>query len=83
MIGTVIIMLIFAKKDLVVLILLKKDDDRIRKEGTYPDWPAWKYYGCDSVEDKRNGLNYLMIFFLDDDNPELIGVITVYPSEKH
>ena len=30
---------------------------------------------------KRNDTDYLIIFFLDDNNPELIGVITVYPCE--
>lgn len=50
-------------------------------EGINSKWPAWKYYGHDGLEDKRNGLNYLMIFFLDDNNPELLGVITIYPHE--
>jgi len=50
-------------------------------EGINSEQPNWRYYGHDELEDKRNGLNYLMIFFLDDDNPEIIGVITVYPFE--
>lgn len=50
-------------------------------EGVNSNWPSWKYYGCNELIDRRNNLNYLMIFFLDDNNPELIGVITVYPYE--
>ena len=50
-------------------------------EGVNPDWPPWKYYGYKGAIDQRNGLVYLLIFFLDDDNPELLGVITVYPFE--
>ena len=50
-------------------------------EGVNPDWPPWKYYGYKGAIDKRNGLVYLLIFFLDDNNLELIGVITVYPCE--
>jgi hypothetical protein len=47
--------------------------------GIHPNWPAWKYYGCDGIIDQRNDLNYVIIFFLDDDNPEVIGMVTVYP----
>jgi len=50
-------------------------------EGISKKWPAWKYYGHDGLVDKRNNLSYLMIFLLDDDNPEIIGVITVYPPK--
>ncbi|RHZ37235.1 hypothetical protein GvMRE_I1g264 [endosymbiont GvMRE of Glomus versiforme] len=32
--------------------------------------------------DQRSGLVYLMIFFLDEDNPKLIRVINVHPSES-
>jgi hypothetical protein len=50
-------------------------------EGTNSDWPAWKYYAYEPVIDKRNNLSYRIVFFLDDNNPEIIGVITVYPCE--
>ncbi|CAG8846400.1 16309_t:CDS:2, partial [Racocetra persica] len=50
--------------------------------GVNIDWPAWKYYGHDELIDKRSGLNYLMIFFLDDNNSEVIGVLTVYPQSS-
>ena len=64
-------------KDLVQQI----SEDGIWFEGVNSDWPAWKYYGHDELIDERNDLSYLIIFFLDDNNPELIGVITVYPCE--
>ena len=57
------------------------DNKKVRKEGINNDWPAWKYYSYEPVVDKRNGMIYLIIFFLDDNNPETIGVITVYPCE--
>ena len=56
-------------------------DEDIWFESINSDWPAWKYYGCQAVIDKRNGLNYRIIFLLDDNNPEILGVITVYPYE--
>lgn len=58
------------------------DNKKVRKEGINADWPAWKYYSYEPVIDKRNEIAYLIIFFLDDNNPELIGVITVYPYEQ-
>jgi hypothetical protein len=48
-------------------------------EGTHTNWEAWKYYVYKPVIDKRSDTDYLITFFLDDNNPELIGVITVYP----
>jgi hypothetical protein len=50
-------------------------------EGINAKRPSWKYYGYKGAIDPRNGLVYLLIFFLDDNNPELIGVITAYPGE--
>ena len=50
-------------------------------EGINSDWPAWKYYAYEPVIDKRNDLAYRIVFFLDDNNPEIIGVITVYPCD--
>ena len=54
------------------------DGKKVRKEGINTEWPAWKYYSYEPVIDKRSEMAYLIIFFLDDNNPELIGVITVY-----
>ena len=51
----------------------------LRSEGVKKGWPNWKYFGYDKVVDRRNGMNYRILIFLDDDNPEIIGVLTVYP----
>ena len=56
-------------------------EEDIWLEGINAKRPSWKYYGHSELVDKRNGLNYLIIFFLDDNVPEIIGVITVYPYE--
>ena len=57
------------------------NNEKPEAEGINVDWPAWKYFGYEPVIDKRNGMAYRIIFFLDDDNPELIGVISVYSCE--
>lgn len=54
---------------------------QLRDEGVKKDWPNWKYLGYDEVIDKRNGMNYRILILIDDDNPEIVGVITVYPFE--
>jgi len=64
-------------KDFVQQIVAKKS----WSEGANINWPAWKYYGYEPAIDKRNDMAYRIIFFLDDNNPEIIGVITVYPCE--
>jgi hypothetical protein len=40
-----------------------------------------KYYGYQPVIDKRNSMSYRIIWLHDDHNPEIIGVMTVYPVE--
>ena len=46
------------------------------------DWPSWKYYAYEPVVDKRNGMDYRILIFLDDNFSELVGVVTVYPSKS-
>lgn len=58
-------------------------DHSVRKEGINSEWPAWKYYGYEPVIDKRNDMAYRIIFFLDDNKPEIIGVITIYPADDN
>lgn len=50
-------------------------------ERTETDSSSLKRYGC-KVIDQRSGLVYLIIFFLDDDNPKLVKVITAHPSDE-
>ena len=54
---------------------------QLKNEGVKKAWPSWKYLAYDEVFDKRNGMNYRILILLDDNNPEIIGVITVYPFE--
>ena len=64
-------------KDFVQQLHEKEPED----EGVHKEWKNLKYYGYQPVIDKRNGMVYRIIWVHDDYNPEIIGIMTVYPFE--
>ena len=57
------------------------DQKEPEEEGVDKVWKNLKYYGYQPVIDWRNETEYRIIWLHDDYNPELIGIITVYPFE--
>lgn len=57
------------------------DKKEPEEEGVDKVWKNLKYYGYQPVIDWRNGMKYRIVWLHDDYNPEIIGIITVYPFE--
>ena len=49
----------------------------LRHHSVNRHWDTWKYYAFSPVYDKRNK-PYRLVWFLDDDDPEFLGVIDCY-----
>ena len=69
-------------KEVIKDFVQQLEGKKLRDEGVHKDWPHWKYYGYDKVIDKRNGKKYRILIFLDDECPNFVRVVTVYPPKK-
>lgn len=68
-------------KEIIKNFVQQLDGKEPEDEGIDKHWKNLNYYGYQPVNDKRNDMNYRIIWLHDDYNPEIIGIITVYPYE--
>jgi len=49
----------------------------LRHHSIHRHWDDWKYYAFSPVYDKR-GKEYRIVWFLDDNDPEFLGIVDCY-----
>ena len=49
----------------------------LRHHSVHHHWNVWKYYAFSPVYDRRNK-PYKIVWFLDDDDPEFLGIVDCY-----
>lgn len=64
--------------ELIEKVLISQLNGReLRHHSVHHQWEAWKYYAFSPVYDKRDK-PYKLVWFLDDDDSEFLGIVDCY-----